>query len=208
MKAYYHDSNMPMTRYILVTVTGDLRHLLIDESSFEISESLADELRDAWLAINSAWTEIVDDSDSNAYTESLHRINELKARLMMYRMAVDVCRVLPLPHFIKVLSDEFGYEELDPDHVGFGAALDRILVELSADEIELQALESKVSRKEEGIQGNNGRVTEQQYDDLLFTINQSEGTVYKMSELNVRQFAVLLNRLRRRGKPAPKPLEE
>lgn len=194
---------MPLPPFIQATVKKDLSFLIIPGQA-EVEQPTSEALNTAWLDINSEYVEIVGDVDTAAYASDLNRQTELQARLLRFKMVVLALREYPAPELIAILTEEDFGVSLDPaDPEQFGKDLDRVLVELVQDEIELEKLLEKDDKSDEEKAKKPNPVTEAHYDKILLEISHkdNEGVRYTAKDLTVREYAILLNRLtkRRRG---------
>lgn len=196
---------MPLPPFIQATVKKDLSFLIIPGQDEHAEQPAPEQLEAAWLAINSEYVEIVGDVNTVSYAADLNRINELEARLLRLRLVIASLKEFPYqPALVDILKEEdFGLKLDADDWQQFQADLDRALVELIQDEIELEKLQEKEESDEQEEKRAPVPVTEAHFDKILIEISSkdNEGVSYKAADLTVRQYAILLNRLRTRRRP-------
>jgi hypothetical protein len=194
---YYKDCSIPLPLFIVATVKKDMQALIKSDAPVEITEELAKDLGNAWLDINSEFVEIVEAADTVAYVEEINRKNELQARILRVKVCVDSLRGFPMVEFVEALKEEDFGLTLDPtDPEQFAQDLERALVEIVADEIELEKIEDAERMEAEQNQKKARPQTEAHFDEMLLEISHREHLQYRASDLTARSYAHLLKRLK------------
>lgn len=195
----YTCATLPVSLFERCTVTGDLSELGKTE----------DDQKDCWLAINSEYCLLVEDTRVKTYVNEVDRMQHLTGRIYTYTTLVNILRCWPLyEKFEDALRDEFDVSLDREDKEQYQADLDFVLIRLKEDEIELSQLEAMQQVKGVSIE-KKSNVQEGYFDDLIVEIylRLFEKPVMNLTKLKdemmTKELAMYIKRLKA-WKPVPK----
>lgn len=186
---------MPLPLFIRASVKDDMHALVI--SGFPTDE----ELRKAWLDINSEYREIVN-GGGDSYSDNLSRANYLGGKILSVHMLVQALLDTGDEDYADLLREH--YPDIDfnlDDPETLLMDLESAKAEVMLEENELNEIQELMQR-EQAKQGGKATNTAAVFDKSLLAINRNEKMVYKAQDLTTRQYAELLNAL---NKAASKP---
>lgn len=188
---------MPLSVFIEIYEDNDLQKLIIQG---EVSEK---ELQRVWLDINSEFLEISGDANAVNYATKMLKLNRISARIVWVKMVLVTLRsVVYQPMIDALIEEDFGvtldYSNLDQ----FNADLAHIEVCITNDEIEAEEIQAQLDEEDKKSAGET--VTEKfNFEEILFEINHVEKVVYRIKDLTVKGFALLLKRLKKPKRVVP-----
>jgi hypothetical protein len=203
-------ATLSVTGFVRAIVHKDLSVLDEEADTLLEAEELDKCRRDAWLQINSEWCLSVGDGDMSSYVNQTDRMQVLVLRIHAYTTVVNTLRYWHYERLAQALRDEFDVALGKDDKEQYQEDLDRVLIELKADEIELNQLEAMREAKEQEAAKPQSAPNEEMFDEILWQIFKVlfQKPALNISaikdEMRVKELAIAIKDLKR-SKPNPQP---
>jgi hypothetical protein len=107
-----------------------------------VEEVPEDELKKAWLGVNSSYVEIIGDTETKAYVSETDRMQVIVYRIAVYTHSVETLRMWHYERIAQALRDEFGVDLDKANPEQYAEDLDMVITLLKSDEIELAQLQA------------------------------------------------------------------
>lgn len=156
-----------------------------------ITEADHEQIRQAWLDINSEYGVLIQDLDIRNMATDGCRLIEIGAKILRVKLLVEAARLHPMEGFLLELESD-GYRIDASNAETLEQSFEAILLDLKADEIDYDRLNAKINAKDPHDHPDEKTpVTEADFDRMLVMINRNEKMVYKAADLTTRLFATL-----------------
>lgn len=184
---------LPIRNFYTIVETGDLRYLLkgID---YENLPTINIDLSKVWETIWNQFIEVSNDQDYKLYFTTLKRYSILNNRYEMLRSEVFTLYF----RYSKEYSDDLLAEGIEINMESREMYLESL--DKAANRIKSQ--ETKIKLLEMELEARTKNAVKSEYLDIVNQVEQSRGIPIDIDKMSIKQFVLLINKLKENGKRA------
>jgi hypothetical protein len=184
VKLYTTIETLPLSIFIDCIVTADLSGLII---SGEIS---LDELNICWLKLQSQYYELIKSPEARQYIKLVSQIEKTFTKM---NVTQKICDTLRWEYSDKLVEElrAWGYNyEFKPETLENDLA--RVISETRNDLVRLKQMQALY---EKNHKDSNEKPSKEGFQRLIFDINKTEQSKYRIADFTTYEFGVAYNRL-------------
>ena len=182
--------------WVEMEVTRDLTKLIIS------GEPTADQLADAWVALQSRYLQLVNKEQAETYRSDTSDAESLKmklrtvptlvygGRLILSNQEDAECTALTGDILEQLREWGFGIDELTEE------GLERVELQLKQDEVQLEMVLATADDTKKVADERTVSKAREEYTEMLLQVEEHRKVVYNLEDVTVFKFAVMYGQLR------------